>query len=312
MKLFVGIDGSSAGQAALDLVASVDWPDHSRARIVEVVERDPVPFQPWAVSAYAPAEDVEAELLRAAEKTVAAAARRLRTGPLEVETAVLRGQPSDALLEDARRMGADLIVVGSRGHGTLEAMLLGSVSAEIIARSPVPVLVVRSATATRAMLAWDRSPAARAAAELIERWPLFRGAAVRVASVVDTGPWWAAAPPLVPAEAVAMFEVASDEARAAATASVHEVASNLREMGLAADEVVLEGDSGAALIQAARDWHADLVVMGTHGRRGIARMVLGSVARTLVLHAPTSILVVPTPAVVPAAESGHHAAAAAR
>ena len=58
-------------------------------------------------------------------------ARLTRPG-LTVESAVLRGRPAAAIVDDASRMAADLMVVGSRGHGTIESMLLGSVSAEVM------------------------------------------------------------------------------------------------------------------------------------------------------------------------------------
>ncbi|HLX34838.1 MAG TPA: universal stress protein [Candidatus Limnocylindrales bacterium] len=296
MKILVGIDGSSAAQAALDLVARLAWPDDTHLRIVEVVETEPDLFRTWPAMAYSRADDLEKEFVHSAVVSLEAARRRLRDTGLAIDTEILRGRPAEAILADARREGADLIVVGSRGHGTLEAMLLGSVSAEIVSRSTVPVLVVRSATADRAVLAWDGLPAAQAALQLIETWPLFRHANVRVASVVDAGPWWATMPPVVPAETTLLFEEASIEARQLAESGVATAASRLRAAGLAADEAVLEGDPAPELITCARRWNADLVVTGTHGRHGLAGLVLGSVARTLVLHSPTSVLVVPTPA----------------
>lgn len=307
MKMLLGIDGSSAAQAAIDLVAGLDWPAGSHVRIVEAVDTR-TDVQPWPALAYAPPRDLEADFIRGAETSLRAAAQSFAGTSLLAETALLRGRPADVLLAEARRTGVDLIVVGSRGHGTLEAMLLGSVSAEIVSRSRVPVLVVRSATVGRAVLAWDRSPAAQAAVELLETWPMFRGASVEVASVVDVGPWWASVPPLVPAEALNLFEAAAEEARGQAEASVRELCGRLRRAGIAASEGVFEGDPGATLVQVARDSKADLVVMGTHGRHGVTGFVLGSVARTLVLHAPASVLVVPTP-LVEASANGHPAAA---
>ena len=311
MKIVIGIDGSSAAQSALDLIGAAEWPAGTQLRIIDVVELDPEMYG-LAGIAYAPTESLAAQLVHAAEVSLAAAARRFEGGPLHAETALLRGRPADVLLEEARRGGADLIIVGSRGHGTLDAMLLGSVSAEIVSRAHVPVLVVRSTAVGRALLAWDGSPAAEAAIELLASWPALRRAEVRVASVVDHGPWWATVPPVVPAEAVTLFEDAWQAGREKAMTGVRRVAGQLREAGVVADEIVLDGDPGAALIQAARDWHADLVVMGTHGRHGIARVVLGSVARTLVLHAPASVLVVPTPAASRPQPAEHQTAGAVR
>ena len=312
MKILAGIDGSSAAQAALDLVSRMEWPEGSSLRIVEVVETTPELYHAWPPVAIAPTDDLEATLLNAAEATLVAVARRFRGSPLRVETEVVRGRPAEALLANARRVGADLIVVGSRGHGTLEAMLLGSVSAEIVSRSHVPVFVVRGDTAQRVVLAWDGSPAADAAVQLVESWPALRRAEVRVAEVVDAGPWWATVPPIVPAEVVTLFEQAADVAFRDANTAVRALAARLRADGIRADEAVLEGDAGAAIIQLARESNADLVVVGTHARHGVAGAVLGSVARALTLHSPTSVLVVPLPVAAAAASTEPRHAAAAR
>ncbi|HEX8025221.1 MAG TPA: universal stress protein [Candidatus Limnocylindrales bacterium] len=299
MKLLVGIDGSSAAQAALDLIRTLDWPAGTAARIVQVVEVEldlyglPAPVE-------MPVPDLETPLLRAAETTLDAAAHDLGGAPFTVETAVLRGRPADSLLQEAARVGADLIVVGSRGHGTLDAMLLGSVSAEVVSRSRVPVLVVRGTSADQVVLAYDGSPAAEAAAHLVETLPVLRRAQVRVATVIDRGPWWSTVPPLVPAEALVLFEDAWEAAQAKARATVHAAATRLQESGIATDEAILDGDPGAELIHAIRRWNADLVILGAHGRHGLAGIIPGSVARTLVLHAPASVLVVPPPAPAPA------------
>lgn len=312
MQILVGIDGSSAARAAVELIRTLAWPGGTQLRIAEVVEMDPEFYGSWPTLTYAPDGDLEPRLLHAAEASLADAARELDGGPLHVETVLLRGRPADALLGEARRIGADLIVVGSRGHGTLDAMLLGSVSAEIVARSAVPVLVVRSATADQALLAWDGSAAAEAAARLVEAWPAFRNAHVRVAAVVDRGPWWVTVPPIVPAETLTLFEDAWEAAERKAASDVRRLAARLRDAGIDADETVLAGDPGPALIQAARDSRVDLVVMGTHGRHGLARVVLGSVARTLVLHAPASVLVVPNPTAVASPEDDRKPVEASR
>ena len=78
-------------------------------------------------------------------------------------------------------MRADLIVIGSRGHRTIESMLLRSVSAEVVDHGLAPVLVARGDQTTRAVLAWDGSSCARRAAEVLGT----AGSDVRVVSVTD-------------------------------------------------------------------------------------------------------------------------------
>lgn len=69
-------------------------------------------------------------------------------------------------------------------------------------------------------------------------------------------------------------------------------ATRLREAGLTADARMVLGDPRTALLDAARSEHADLIVVGSHGRTGVKKLLLGSVASHVVTHAPCSVLVV--------------------
>jgi len=66
----------------------------------------------------------------------------------------------------------------------------------------------------------------------------------------------------------------------------------LESAGFAAKACILEGDARTALVEAAHDEHADLIVVGSHGRTGISKLFMGSVANHVVTHAPCSVLVV--------------------
>jgi nucleotide-binding universal stress UspA family protein len=73
------------------------------------------------------------------------AAQRLQEAGLDVIVEVLEGPPADAILRVAEVRQCDLIVMGSRGHGTLASLLLGSVSHRVLAHAKAPVMIVRAA-----------------------------------------------------------------------------------------------------------------------------------------------------------------------
>lgn len=297
MKIMVATDGSLPAGVALRLVAAAALPAGTQIRIVTAVDTGSALFGgPWPTAAITQAAEVEAALRDLARRALDSAVEPFAAAGRTVVTAVLEGRPATVLVEEAERWGADLLVVGSRGHGLIESMVLGSVTAEILDSARVPVLVVRAERLSRVVLAWDGSEPAGAAATILETWPFLRSAPVRVVTVLESPmPWWAAsmedgASALVPAILEAM-----DAARAEHERLNAEGVARLVTAGIAADGEVRQGDAAQALLAAAQECGADLIALGTHGRAGLARLALGSVARNLVNHAPCSVLVVRGP-----------------
>jgi nucleotide-binding universal stress UspA family protein len=92
------------------------------------------------------------------------------------------------------------------------------------------------------------------------------------------------------------LETLHREQRAASGSYVKTVERDLAASGLKAEGRVADGDPRDLLLEAAREGHADLIVVGSHGRTGMAKLFMGSVASHVVTHAPCSVLVVRGPA----------------
>jgi nucleotide-binding universal stress UspA family protein len=135
----VGTDGSGHAERALAFAAAEA---ERRGASVRVVTAWHVPSSVYG-SGYAPtvSSSVEESTRVAAEKAAEAAAEELRAKGLQVETRVRHAQTADALLEEAA--DADLLVVGSRGHGGFTGLLLGSVSQQCVHHATCPTVVVR-------------------------------------------------------------------------------------------------------------------------------------------------------------------------
>lgn len=138
--IVVGVDESHGARKALAWALDEAQAHGARIRLVHA-------FQP--VSGYYPHSAVEGQHLRAgieeetrqaAEAFVADLLVEAQTGEVEVEPIITRGRASEALLEAAQ--GADIVVVGSRGHGGFAGLLLGSVSQQVVHHAPCPVVVV--------------------------------------------------------------------------------------------------------------------------------------------------------------------------
>lgn len=308
MRILLALDGSAGADIARSLVANVAWPAGSQVHALRVIE--PV-IDPFAIPGVVPDAALEESLeFDAARSALADEVASLATDRLAVETEVAIGRPATVILDAARNGRADLIVMGSRGRGPIRAMVLGSVSAEVATHAPSPVLVARQPTAGRAIIALDGTPVGDRILEAVAELPFLAGAHLHVLSV---------APSPLPGPGVLLsgsyglpltwYEDSVETARRSLEGVAADGARRLGAAGLDADWAVLEGDPAAVLIDEASRREADLIVVGTHSRTGLTRLLLGSVARNVLLHTHASVLVLheaasPAPAHEPARPVG--------
>lgn len=294
MRVLFATDGSRSADRARDLLARLPWPDGTRFNVVCVLEaRGELFAAPWMAPSPPELDSVEAELLRHADVTLEDAERTLERPGRTVERLTLRGRPGSAIVEEARAWKADLVVLGNRGHGPIASLVLGSVSAEVVDHAPCPVLVVREDEIASVVFAEDGSDGAARARGVLATWPILHGLPVDVVSVAETAmPWSAGMAAGLYDEVVASYAKDVEAAREATRALAHRSADELRAAGLTAIPYVTEGDPAHRIVEFARSRPASLVVVGTRGHGGLARLILGSVARNVLLHAPGSVLVV--------------------
>jgi nucleotide-binding universal stress UspA family protein len=297
MRILIAYDGSAGAEQSLSLADSVDWPSDSTIRIASVIEPTLLFVgAPTAGGLDIPPPEVDAQITAHQQELVTAAAARLRSADRTVDGVVLRGRPATALVDEATRFGADLAIGGSRGHGSISRLLLGSVSAEVVDQAPCPVLVSRTPSIGRVIFATDGSEASAAAEALLSTWTIFERVPIHVVSVADVAePWHTGIAPGMYRQVIEAHAKDVAEARAEHARIAEETTDRLRAVGRQAEAVTRTGDAAAEIIAAAADVEADLVVIGTRGRTGLARVVLGSVARNVLQGSTTSVLVVREP-----------------
>ena len=296
MRILLAVDGSRAAERASELVAALPWRRGGHVRIVSVVPvRDDLVAIPW-IGPVPPVDDahdddvdvVHREALEVAEREI-----RCARDDLFIETLLLRGRAASVIVDEACAMGADLVVVGHRGHGPWQSRFLGSVSAEVVDHAPCPVLVARDDRLGPVVFADDGSLSARTAEVALCQWPLFTGVDVTVLTVAeDAYPYVSDGVPVMYSDTISGYaEVATDRIRPALQES-SATAKRLREAGFEANAEVREGDAAHEIVKCAHEREAGVIVVGTRGMTGLRRLVLGSVARNVLLHADCSVLVV--------------------
>ncbi len=299
MRILLAVDGSACSDRATDLVATLALPQDSLIRVVGAQQpHADVMSLAWA-NGVDPGidvgvdEEIDAHHMRDAVQRVE---RALDRPGVSVEGFLLRGRAASAIVDEARGMEADLIVVGSRGHGTIATMLLGSTAAEVVDHAPCPVLVARTASLGPIAFADDGSTSARCAETILSQWPIFAGQHASVVTVAETAvPVAAAFTPGLYDQVLDSYSRSVDEARDSVRQEAGTSAGRLAIAGMITDPVALEGDPATELVRFATERRIGTIVMGTRGHTGLARLLLGSVARNVLIHAPCSVLVTREP-----------------
>jgi nucleotide-binding universal stress UspA family protein len=155
------------------------------------------------------------------------------------------------------------------------------------------------------LLAIEESHYSREAIRILQQQFRIENAEIRVLSVVEPISVYISAdmlPHFTP-----QAEAIEEDRRKQAMDLVSQVAKELRGAGFQATESIDLGDAKTKIIENATDWQADLIVMGSHGWKGLNRFLLGSVSDAVARHAPCSVEIVrlkPAPAITKAKQEG--------
>jgi nucleotide-binding universal stress UspA family protein len=296
MRVLLAYDGSAGAAEAAALAEAISWPGDSVLRAISVIEPILSPMSgPWDRGSVLSPE-LDAAITASANETLREVEDRLASSARSVDGNVLRGRAASVIVDDAREFRADLVIVGSRGHGAIATLLLGSVSSEVVDHAPCPVLVARGRSLSRAVFATDDSPSAQAAEAILSRWPVFAGLPIHVLSVAEVvHPWTTGIAPTMYGQVLNAYAAELRESKAQHQRIATDAAGRLRESGRRVDSEMRDGDAAGEIIAAAEKRGADLIVLGSRGRTGLARLLLGSVARNVLSGSTASVLVVHEP-----------------
>src|SRR5574338_925419 len=147
MKILVAVDGSAFSDAALDEVKNRPWPPQSEVKIITVVETPlivGIGVEPWPADYF---EELEKAGREAARTVIDKAVQKLEETSdktLKISSEIIGGPVRQVIIEEAEKWDADLIVMGSRGLGAWNRLLLGSVSSAVVHHANCSVEIVRT------------------------------------------------------------------------------------------------------------------------------------------------------------------------
>jgi nucleotide-binding universal stress UspA family protein len=280
VKTLIAIDSSAASDAVISGVAARPWPAHSSFEVLSVAESSD--------------EDALLKMTAVAENGVT----RLCASNLDASAFAVRGNPKTAIVERAKEIAANLIVIGSSHGSGLQHLLLGDVPTAVIRHAHCSVEVVRPigdiSRGMKILLATDGSDDSQAAARAIASRPRPAGSEVRVLTAVELSLTMLEStlePPYVNNEMLEMQRAQAMKRAEAAIAGAEEI---LQAAGMKTSQsisVLVEGP-GKIILDEAKAWGADLIVVGSHGHRGLDRLLLGSVSEAVATQAECSVEVV--------------------
>ena len=308
-KILIAYDGSKGAKVALEHLKKhrAGLPERLEALVLCVADvwtaTRLAAFGPYGLDA-APVTEAQLQTLQSAE---ALELKKARGIALEACTSLQAAWPgwgvraescADApawgIVKRAEEWHADLIVLGSHGRSALGRLVAGSVSQAVVRDASCAVRVVHGRTAKRdapacLIIGFDGSPDAEAAVQVVAERVWLPGSTARLVTAIDGR------------LSTAVSLRRGVEARESGKPTwMHRMIADpiqrLRAAGLSVTPVVKRGDPRKVLIEEAKRWDADSLVVGARGLRGIQRFLLGSVSTAVAMRAPCPVEVVrPTP-----------------
>jgi len=291
-KILVPFDGNDASFIALDYGIALAKAGCALA-IMHVVDDGELVGELAATEMGFDPTDSIVEMERKGLALLDASSRRACDAGIEPENELVHGGTVSSILAAQQRLGCDLIIAGTHGRSGAMRAIMGSTTEGVLRLSPVPVMTIR-ATARRAkegslleraVVAIDDSTPALAALLLAAALSSSMGTHLSLCTAIDTHHLHDMAHQYG-YDPTPFLQDLFTEAR-------RDLQAPIVRAGLRADDlVVLDGQAVDEILKFAEYRDADVIVIGSHGRRGLSRLVLGSVAEGVVRRSPIPVLVV--------------------
>jgi nucleotide-binding universal stress UspA family protein len=277
-KILVAFDGSVSSKNALKQAIKFSETEKCWIKVIAVVPSYEGDLELIGVS------NIKEVLKGPAERLIAEARDIAESEKATIITNVEQGEAYERIVDIAEAENCDIIVMGRRGRHRLERALMGGVTAQVIGHSKKDVLVVpRDAVLgwKNILLATDGSKYSEAAADHAIDFAKSYGSKLSVISVVNvTEEFYALAPDAV------------DKMILKSRTMLDGIREKAESAGMAVETFVKEGEPHSKIVELANEKKADVIFMGSHGRTGITRILMGAVTERVIGKSSCPVLVV--------------------
>ena len=286
MKILLADDGSPHAQAAVKLLKELPLPPKSRVHVLRV-------FQPGQIDA-----------LRHMERNLKQTEGNLLGAGIKVDADLVLGYPAEKIVETAKKMKPDIILIGAKGLRATLGILLGGVAQQVVEYACCPVLIVRAPYhgLRHILLVTDGSLFSQRAVRYLGKFPLPEKTDVHLIHVL---------PPLTTPvimepyfggrDAYVSLYNPEEEAKTkakqkrAGDALLERTRNLLLKQGIESTPMLLRGDAATEIINYTDKEDIDLIVAGSRGLSSFQGWLMGSVSRKLVHYSNCSVLIVKQP-----------------
>jgi nucleotide-binding universal stress UspA family protein len=299
-KVLVPFDGSLFAEHAIPYGRAVAGKE-GQIIVLEVLP-EPEPMRGLLGDTVASAEEVTEIFDTETRARMASLLEKWKPIVGDFDTKAATGDPKEQIVKYAVDHACDYIVVASRGKGAMRRFFFGSVADAVARTSPLPVLIFRpddekfepvAATATRLIVPLDGSDLARAALSVVADLANHLGVPALLLHALDMNVVASAYQGSEVYYSAELYDDMINEQKSAAEAELGSAAEELKKSGVETSWIIINGGAVPAIEQQLQ--YGDIIVMTSHGRSGIKRWVMGSVAERLVRTGPVPVMLVPAP-----------------
>lgn len=292
-KVVIPLDGSSLAETVIPFVGEFVSPDDTKIELVSVIE----PWRYVYATELVDTSSLIVEMRKSSEQYLARQKEALTALGYVVSTHLLNGDPANEILGVADSTSADLIAMTTHGRAGLSRFAFGSVAERVLHGADVPLLLVRNATDSvedgikRILLPLDGSTRSEKALPVAESIAGEAGAQIVLLEVVQR---------LIPKNQEIVFGTQEKAEQAyqswvdEAENYLQDVEHQLRGKHIGVKYLLADNDPAATICETAEREDCDLVILGSHGRTGLARWFYGSVASKVLREIERPVLLVHT------------------